>query len=360
VQVTRGSITSTIVMRGRVMSAREVALSFPIDGQLRALTIQPGAQVKKDDLLAELDAWSLETEIFNAQNEVDLLQAQLNQAQTLYAQQVATAKADLEVAKAQDAVSALERDKIDRQIREGKVTHGQVEEDLIRDLTARAALDKARLAQAQARFDSVQVNAEIPLLTERLRIAKAKLERLQSRLAVAQLRAPFDGTIVALDAQIGDSLKAYQKIGVIADPTQLILVANVFEDDIPYVSVGQAAVIKIDAYPTRPLTGRVSQVGLQPISMQGKIVYEVKIMFDASAEVPPAIRQGADVSIAVHSKPDMLLVPNQAVIQEGSKMYVQVVRGGSVFRTPVQLGLSDGISSVVIFGLQEGDVVKMP
>jgi RND family efflux transporter MFP subunit len=360
VQVVRGPIAYTISARGRVMSAREATLSFALGGLLRTLSIQVGSKVKQGDVLAELDAWDLESQVFDAQNDVDLLQTQLDRAKVVQAQQIAAAKADLDVAKAQDAVSALARDRMNQQIQEGKVPHGQQEERLIQDLTAQSALDKAKLDQAQVRFDTVQVNAEIPVMTENLKIAKAKLERLQARLEESKLRAPFAGVIVALNVQEGDNLQVYQKLGVIADPAQPILSASVFEDDLARVAVGQKATIKLDNSPDRALTGKVSQIGTQPILSQGKNAYELTITFDDPGNAQATIRQGADVSVAGQTRADTVLVPSRAIIREGTQTFVQVVRDGNTTRVPVQIGVSDGTRSVVLSGLQEGDTVKVP
>jgi len=359
-QVTRGSITYTIVSRGRLMSSREATLSFQLGGLLRTLSVQPGSQVKQGEVLAELDAWEMESAVFSAQNDVDMLQVRLDQSRAARAQALAAAQADLEVAKAQDAVSALARDRKNQEIAEGKVPHGRTEERLIQDLTTQSELDRAKLAQAEVRFRLTQVNTEEPVLVESLKQAKARLERLQSRLDAAKLRAPFDGMIVALDAQVGDNLQVYQKIGVIADPSRPILVASVFEEDIPRLSVGQAAAVKFDGYPTQTFAGKVAQVGVQPIPSQGKNAYEVTIRFDDPASAPATIRQGAEVSIAAQTQSDSLLVPARAVIREGIQSYVQVVREGGAARVPVQLGVSDGTRTIVLAGLQEGDTVKVP
>jgi membrane fusion protein (multidrug efflux system) len=248
---------------------------------------------------------------------------------------------------------------MNQQIMEGKVPHGRVEEQLIQDLTVQSDLDRAKLDQAEVRYRLAQINTEEPTLVESLKQAKAKLERLQSRLEEAKLRAPFDGAIVALDAQVGDNLQVYQKIGVIADPSRPIVAASVFEEDIPRVSVGQAAAIKFDGYPTQTFAGKVSQVGVQPIPSQGKNAYEVTLKFDDPASVPASLREGAEVSIAAQTRSDSLLVPARAVTREGIQSYVQVMREGGATRVPVQLGASDGTSTVVLAGLQEGDTVKL-
>jgi RND family efflux transporter MFP subunit len=358
-QVTRGSITYDIASRGRLMSSREATLSFQLGGLLRTLSVQPGSQVKQGEVLAELDAWDMESAVFEAQNEVDMFQVRLDQSRAARAQAIAAAQADLDVAKAQDAQSALARDRMNQQIMEGKVPHGRAEEQLIQDLTAQSDLDRAKLDQAEVRYKLALVNTEEPVLVESLKQAKAKLERLQSRLEEAKLRAPFDGVIVALDAQAGDNLQVYQKIGVIADPARPILVASVFEEDIPRVSVGQAAAVKFDDYPTQTFAGKVTQVGVQPIPSQGKNAYEVTINFDDPASVPASLRQGAEVSIVAQTKSDSLLVPARAVIREGIQSYVQVMREGGATRVPVQVGVSDGTNTVVLAGLQEGDTVKL-
>ncbi len=359
-QVTRGSITAAIVARGRVMSSHEAALSFPMDGMLRTLAVQLGAQVKQGDVIAELDAWDLEMSVLATQAEVDLTQARLEQARLVRAQQIAHLKADLDLAIAQDAVSALARSRKDQEIREGKVPHGRVEEQLIEDLTAQLELDRAKLEQAQERYTTAFIDTDQPVMSETIRTAKIRLEKLQSRLEQARLPAPFDGTIVALDAQAGDSLQAHQKIGILADPSKPVLVANVFDDDVPRLSVGLAASVKLDGYPTRTFAGKVLQVSTQPIPSQGKNAYEVTITFDDPSSVPAAIRQGAEVSIAAQTKSDSLLVPARAVIREGVQSYVQVVREGGAARVPIQVGMSDGTRTVVLAGLHEGDTVKLP
>jgi hypothetical protein len=66
------------------------------------------------------------------------------------------------------------------------------------------------------------------------------------------------------------------------------------------------------------------------------------------------------MSIAAQTQSDSLLVPARTVICEGVQSYVQVMREGGAARVPIQVGVSDGMHTVVLAGLQEGDTVKLP
>lgn len=365
IQVARGSITGTIFTRGRVASAHETTLSFPVRGALKTLAVQPGQQVKKGELLAELDAWDLETEVFNAQHDLEATQVKLAVVQAAAAARVEQAEADLVVVQAEaDLVNTRWRFTFEDLGRKDDPHPGADLRRLYTQGDQEMALAAARVARAQAALESAKTAGDpyysVAVARQDAERARARLQRAQDRLAVTKILAPFEGVIVSLSARVGDGLDAYQPIGVIADPSQLAVIANVFEDDLDNVFAGQPAEIKLDAYPDKTFVGKISQIASRAISWQGKNAYEVTIAFADAVVAPVSIRQGADVSIAGRNKSDVLLVPNRVVVRQGNQSYVEVIQGAVTARVAVQLGVSDGTRTEVIAGLKEGDTVKAP
>ena len=137
--------------------------------------------------------------------------------------------------------------------------------------------------------------------------------------------------------------------------------ATVPEEDVIYVTPGQAASGRLDAYPDRVFAGRVVQVASEAIIWQGRSAYEVTIAFDEGQQVPATIRMGADISIAGRAREDALLVPARAVITVGGQSYVDLVgEDGAIERVAVETGVSDGSQTEIVSGLRAGQGVRIP
>jgi HlyD family secretion protein len=175
------------------------------------------------------------------------------------------------------------------------------------------------------------------------------------------LTAPFSGVVLSVEKRAGDQVGPYESLGMIADPSELWVVATVPEQDIDRVAVGQAAQVVLDAYLDDLYQGRILQIANQAVIWQGKKAYEVTITFDEGQEVPTSIRMGADVVIVTRAQEDVLVVPDEAIMMSGGRAYVEVVApDGTLRQVDVELGISNGVETEIISGVEAGQTIRLP
>ena len=186
------------------------------------------------------------------------------------------------------------------------------------------------------------------------------LARWEAAYKPAPLIAPLDGTVIVRAVEPGQTVATNDPVVVVAD--RLIVKAQVDETDIGAVAVNQQALINLDAYPQERIPARVDHVAYEAKTVNNVTIYEVDVL---PTQVPPFMRSGmtANVTIVVDTKPGVLVLPSEAVKQDGAGASVQVpVRGLGRHpeRQDVSIGLTDGKYVEIVSGLQAGDAVLAP
>ena len=197
--------------------------------------------------------------------------------------------------------------------------------------------------------------------------AGAALEQTRLKLEQATLTAPTAGTITELNIQVGEMASAGQAaVVVISDLSVLVVEINLDETDVAQVSVGQEALVSVDAFPDAELTGEVTYIAPVAETQSGVVLYPVTVKL-LPTELPVRAGMTADVEIVSASQEGALIVPLRAVHTEGGQSYVNRLVGGRTERVEVTLGLTTDteveITSGVVEGpalsLAEGDVVSV-
>ena len=362
--IERATIEDVVEARGRVAALREAFLFFEIQGWIKDLNVEPGELVSEGDPLASLDApqsreTGLTDAIIDAEYDLKFKELDLQQSrETPIEENVQRAKAAVKLAEISVQQAQAAYDKIAWQ------------DDVVGRPEA-VALQRADVnyqsAQASYLAEIAQKDVQalkIEKLETEVEYAKIALARARTRFAEVseqtELKAPFSGLIISFDVRIGDSVVPYQSIGAIADPSELRLEASVLEEDMTLVTFGQPVRITLDAYPDEFLAGQITGIASQPTIWQGKNAYDVTIAFDDPAQVPATIRMGADVEILTRSAENVLVVPSEALREEGGRAYVEVMGESGPVRIAVETGMTDGSNTEIVGGLSEGDQILVP
>jgi RND family efflux transporter MFP subunit len=374
--VVYGTIVDALETRGRIEARRETNLVFPIGGTLRTLTVTPGDQVTQGQLLAELSAATIESELVSRRYALDMAQLQLAQAELISNTQSTEVWAEISVANAAynqvvlqgeqaiinaqlnaDRCRRAAKDDLDYRQCDLYVPQAEANAEAAESLAA-ARLYATKLAQNSSR--SMQ---NLSYAIAQIQYAQAELLYLQAsqQMTDTQLVAPFSGVLLSVDKRVGESVTAYQPIAVLSDPTELWAVATVFEQDAYRVATGQRVEMVLDAYLDRTYYGAVLQVATQAVLWQGKWAYDVTIIFDADQDIPATMRMGADIRIIVRGKDNVLLVPTQAIILSGGRQYVERVQAnGMLQQVEIQTGMATGNETEITSGLEAGHVIRVP
>jgi RND family efflux transporter MFP subunit len=227
------------------------------------------------------------------------------------------------------------------------------------------------LAQNQASYNQTTA----PVLSEDIATAKAQLDNDNAALQAAQntynqsfIKAPFSGTVAAVNVSTGDVADTNTVIATIITKEQIAKI-SLNEVDAAQVKIGDTATVTFNALPGVTATGTVAQIDTIGTVTQGVVSYDAKIVFNASAQ---GVKPGMSVSaiIATGKDTSVLLVPNSAVLSVGSNSTVQVLDGVAGVKDgamvtlttaprsiTVQTGDSDNSNTVITSGLTEGELI---
>jgi len=318
-------------------------------------------------------AISANNSYLSAQNSLDSAEAAVASAQDALAS--AEARLDLveqgptaeEMDAAEAGVASAEAALFSATAKLNDVNDGASPDELanalaVRD-SARVALDAADARLAETRRGPER-NA-IAQAEAAVRSAQLAVEAAEIRLRNAQIAAPFDGTVAAVNIAPGEfasaAAAATEPPIVMLTPDAIILKIDVGETDYGNLKQDMSGVALFDGIPGGIYPFRITEIGLAPTSTQGVVTYQVI----ASLVVPPGgVRpvpgMNARGQLTTSSKPDVLVVPPRAIRRRGTEQIVDLRRDGAIVEQVITTGVSDNANVEVVTGLAEGDIVVMP
>ena len=240
-------------------------------------------------------------------------------------------------------------------------------------------LDAARFAYERAMAARASSAAKV-------QEAKATLESNEEDLRKAVIVSPMNGIVLDRQVEPGQtvaaSLQTPELFTLAEDLTRMEVVVSIDEADVGQVAEGQEVTFTVDAYPDRSFGGRVTQVRLNSVIVNGVVTYEALVEADNSDSL---LRPGMTATAEIVTKrvDDALLVPNAALrykpvvksaprtifsgppggrgdsggsTKEGEAVWR--LEGGSPVRVPVKTGDTDGVMRIILEGdLQPGSAV---
>jgi len=261
--VTRGDITQAVSATGTLNPVLKVQLGSQISGNIQKLNADYNSEVKAGQVVAQLDP-------------------------STFAAVVHQAEGDLESAKAALRLAELTA-KRQKDLTEQKIA------------TA-AALDDAEAALRQA-------SAQVQIKTAQLEKAKVDLSR-------CTIYSPIDGVVISRSVDVGQTVAASLSAPVIFvlanDLRKMQIDTNVGEADVGNIEVGQTVNFDVDAFLYRKFHGRVSQVRIEPITVQNVVTYDTIIeVSNEDLKLRPGMT--ANVAIVVAERHDTLKILNAAL-----------------------------------------------
>ena len=406
----RGDLTIYASGVGQVVPASEIDLGFEESGTLIELNVAVGDKVQAGEVLARLKTnESLESieasiadaelTVLQAQDTLDDLYANAEIARTQalsdiadYAQQVRDARYQLEnytmpiTLQGMDAIEALDKMKAELDAASEAFepyryypSTDETRQDLLEALNnaqynydsavkrldyeyvlqvAEANLDKAR--QEYDQYTEGPAESEVILAEAELANAQAKLALAKEAQAVVDLVSPMDGTVMAVESNVGEVVGS-SAIITLANLEQPLLEVYLDETDLDKVANGYEAEIFFDALPDKTFTGRVIAVNPSLEEVSGVQAIKVTVRLDEdsldSGDVLP-VGSNASVDVIAGRAVDAVLVPVEALRELGLDEYaVFVVEEGEPRLRVVEVGLVDITSAEILSGLQAGEIV---
>lgn len=185
-----------------------------------------------------------------------------------------------------------------------------------------------------------------------LRQNQAVIAVQQEKLSNYLIVAPMDGVVLRRDGEVGEIAEAGQILFRVGAPNPLQVVAEVNEEDIPRVAVGQLVLLRTDAYPGRRIEGKVRE--LTPMGDPAAKTYRIRV--DLPDDTPLKPGMSVEANVIAREKPGALLVPADAV--QGDSAFV--VDGGRARKRAVKVGIRGTRNVEILSGLDENDRVVSP
>jgi RND family efflux transporter MFP subunit len=216
-------------------------------------------------------------------------------------------------------------------------------------------LDQNSANTAIARADLGVAKANRTLAAHQIDLAAATVEKTKTLLAYTQIVAPFDGVVARRLVNRGDLVQP--PTGTLMTPlftVQRIDIIRVFcdvpENDVPYLHIGDAAIVKPSGFDGKPFIGKVTRFSLRLDPETRNMRTEIDLPNPEERLYPGMY---AEVSLEMNRRPDALTVPAAAVGSDGGGNFVDTITGNRVMRLAIKTGLTDNGRSEVTTGLSE-------
>lgn len=330
VKAEKGEISEMVTATGTVESVTQVDVGTQVTGIIDKLYVDYNSEVKKGQLIAEIEKTLLESELKSAEANVE------------------TAKITYEYNKLN-----FDRD---------KVLH---DKELISDYEFQTS--------------------EMEYRSSRVAYEKAKADRVRAakNLNYAEIYSPIDGIVISREVEVGQTVVSSMNVAnlyTIADLDNMQVIGDVDEADIGQVKVGQSVKFTVDAYPDLIFEGRVSQVRLNPTVESNVVTYEVVV---ATSNPGHKLIPGLTANLTIYTmhEQDILIVPTSAFsfvpenhpeqptpvvykemecvsLKENQKM-LWTVQDNALLPVTVTTGVSNSLSTQILSGIAEGDTIAV-
>jgi RND family efflux transporter MFP subunit len=224
-----------------------------------------------------------------------------------------------------------------------------------------AQVSKTEANQAtQSQIDALTVetlNNAIENAQAEIRSINAELSAAQALLATPALSAKADGVVTLVSYTEGDTVPAGKSVVTIGDSGEKCVAAEIPQEDIGGVELGQAVELQFVADPDNTISGRVVEKNLVPTQGTEGVTYTVKIAFDEPQE---ELLQGMTCSVKFIQKrvENVLTLANKAItLTDGKQTVIVQMADGSHEEREIKTGFSDGRTSEVTSGLSAGEIV---
>ncbi len=318
---------AVLTSSGYVVAQRKASISSKATGRLENLYVIEGDVVKAGSIIGRIESNDVSANLQNATASLEVSKANLQNA-----------SAELE-----DAKLNLERQR--RLSQSGATTSF--------DLTN----SEARVKRAEAAVASAQAS---------IKVSDANIRAAQVQVENTVIRAPFDGTVLNKNANVGEVITSLGgavgsrgAVVTIADMTSLEVEADVSESNIERIKPDMQCEITLDAFPDKRYRGQVSKI--IPTADRAKATVLTKIKFnDRDARVLPEMSAKVmflkdNTSAESESAPPKLTIPSASVVSKNGKKVVYVLKNDIVTEVTIQTGETMGGAIEVVSGLSAGD-----
>jgi RND family efflux transporter MFP subunit len=310
---------AVLTASGYVVAQRKAAVASKATGRLVYLGVVEGDKVTKDQIIARIEDSDIRAQLEQSKANLAMNQAVLS-----------------------DAEKTLQRQKT---------------------LTERNLGTQADLDGSEANYNKIVAS---------INVANALVRQSEVALENTLIRAPFNGTVLTKDADVGEMVSplgaganSRAAVVTIADMSSLEGEIDVSESNIEKIVLNQDCEIRLDAYPDHAYPGYVAKI--VPTADRGKATVMVKVGFkNLDSRVLPEMSakvvflNESSNKLSIEDTKQFLIVPSSSVVNRNNKQVAYVVRDDKAVEVPVTTGRQLGAFVEIKSGLNNGDKVIEP
>ena len=319
VPVERGPLRNTVNATGVVQTVVTVQVGSQVSGLVQDLYADYNSLVKRGQLLAKLDPRNFQAQLENAEATVSAAQAHVQSAEADTRTQAAnleSARANLTAAKVARDNTAVLFDRNAGLSKEGVVSQNDYDNAKANADSARAKLDQAQAAVAQAEAQGRSAMAALQQAKAQLQQTEADLNRARLNLEYCNIYSPVDGVVISRNIDVGQtiaaSLQSPTLFTIANDLSQIQVNANVDEADIGNISDQADVRFTVDAFPNEFFRGNISEIRLNPQTVQNVVTYSVIISIrNPDLKLKPGMT--ANITVTIDQRENVVKVPNAAL-----------------------------------------------
>src|SRR5216117_3049673 len=290
-KVEKGEIHDVVEATGMINAVITVQVGSQVSGTISKLDVDFNSRVHKGDIVALIDPALFKGALLQATADLENAKANL-----------VAARANLEKAKASLVQTKADYDRTAGLFKDGILSQQQLD-------LAKANYDSANATVSGAAANVTQAEAQVSQKEAAVNVA-------QTNLNYTVIRSPIDGTVVARNVDVGQtvaaSLQAPTIFTIAQDLTKMLVYAKTDESDVGNIKAGKPVTFNVDAFPKETFHGVVSQVRMNATTVQNVVTYDTIVEF-ANPELKLFPGMTAYVTIPVATVQNVLKLPNTAL-----------------------------------------------
>jgi HlyD family secretion protein len=355
-KVEKGDLAKSVVATGKVTPITKVEVKSKASGIVKKLFVEYGDQVKKGQLLAQLDKEEIQAQVEQSRAGLAASEASLKSSEADYER----SKVDAEGPDVPLLKRAYER-------AVGMAKEGVVSTSALEDAQKNyeLALNKQNVAKAQLTV----MKAKIAQSQAQVAQDRAHLNQLEEQLSYTDIESPIDGIVLSRDVEIGDAVSSILVLGssatlvmTLGDTSEVYVKGKVDESDIGKVYLGQPARIKVESFKDKTFNGKVTKISPMGVEKDNVTTFEVRVSINnPGGELKAEMTANAEIILEEHK--NVLQIPEGAILYDkDKKASVEIpdprAKDGKK-KLAVNIGISNGAKTELLSGLKEGDQVVL-
>lgn len=315
-KIQRQNAVKGITVTGNVESSEDVKITANVTSKIEKIFKRTGDKVKKSDILAFLEREEITGQVASAEASIYAFQEQEQRTIVQYKDAVFNEK----------RYSGL--------FKEGAVSERDLEERKLRRQELEESIDE---------------------LKQKIKVSRGELKSAKSRLDDYIIKAPFSGIITDKYVSTGDIVSPQQPLFRLIYPEGIYLEADVEEDELEAVNLGQKTLIIFDAYPEQIFEGKIYLISKEINPVTG--TFEARITRPDMSGYSIYVGMTFDATIIIEEYKDIIVIPTNYIKRENSEVYVFILKNGFTYKKYIKTEYFNNNSIRVIKGLKQGDIV---